>query len=200
MEKVDRRILRTRRQLAEAILTLLLEKEYEAITIQEITDRADLNRATFYLHYGTREELLVAALEAKFDELVAQIDEQWALNPDWSDDADIRLVFEHVAAHAPLYKVLMGENGRSYVINRIIDYITEQGIRACVETFGDLSWLPIPIELVNRHIAGSLYAQLSWWIQHDMPYSPERMAHMVHTLCMNGIDRLLASEGKETAV
>ena len=72
MEKVDRRIRRTRNQLGQALRELIIEKSYEAITIQDIADRADVNRATFYLHYGTKEELLVTSLTEIFDELVVQ--------------------------------------------------------------------------------------------------------------------------------
>src|SRR5690606_21323881 len=50
-EKLDRRIRRTRRLLCEAMLALLVEEEYESITVQQITSRADVNRATFYHHF-----------------------------------------------------------------------------------------------------------------------------------------------------
>src|SRR5690554_1736020 len=74
-EKVDRRVRRTRRQLCEAMLALLVERDYDTITVQEITERADLNRATFYHHFNHKDELLTAALEARFDELVASFGE-----------------------------------------------------------------------------------------------------------------------------
>ena len=53
-QKLDRRVRRTRRLLAEALVALIIEKEYETISITDITERADLNRATFYLHYGSK--------------------------------------------------------------------------------------------------------------------------------------------------
>ena len=70
---MDRRKRRTRKYLGKALLELVQEKKWDQITIQDITDRADINRATFYLHYGSKEELLAESLEEYFDALVEQI-------------------------------------------------------------------------------------------------------------------------------
>ena len=70
MAKIDRRIVRTRQLLRDSLMSLILEKGYEAVTVQHITDQANLGRATFYLHYKDKEELLVISLESLFDELV----------------------------------------------------------------------------------------------------------------------------------
>ena len=190
--KVDRRVLRTRKLLAEAMLSLLLQKDYDDVTIQDITEAADLNRATFYLHYGSKEELLVAALEARFEKLVARINKQWGIDQNWDDPSDFQLVYEHAAEYAPLYKVLLGDKGRAHVIHRIIDYITEVQMATCQEVFPNVSGLSIPLEVINRHIAGSLYSLLSWWIANDMPHSAEYMAHATHRLCMQGAFPLFA--------
>ena len=111
-KKVDRRILRTRSQLSAALLTLMQEKNFDEITIKDITDRADMNRATFYLHYGTKEELLLTSLESRFDKLVQSIEAGLTNTPDspiWSDDTYDRLVFEHVAENVDLYKVILDQ-------------------------------------------------------------------------------------------
>src|SRR6201985_344429 len=71
-ENTDPRILRSRRMLMEALLRLLNRKEFEDISIQEITDEATLNRATFYLHYPDKNALLQAMTAARFGELIAR--------------------------------------------------------------------------------------------------------------------------------
>jgi len=76
-ESLDRRQQRTRRLLKAALISLILERGYDDLTIQDITDRADVRRATFYLHYATKDELLAQVLAAMFDELVAQIGPWW---------------------------------------------------------------------------------------------------------------------------
>jgi AcrR family transcriptional regulator len=185
-QKVDRRVRRTRHMLSQALLSLIQEEAYEAITIQAITDRADLNRATFYLHYGSKEELLIASLEAMFDELVSTFDEATVDRPIWGSKTAELLTFQHVAEHAALYKVLLGERGMGYIVYRIINYIADFSYQQLTASLAPGTKLPVPAAIINHHIAGSTFALLSWWLEQDMPYSPAYMADVVHTLCVHG--------------
>src|SRR5277367_3112958 len=71
-EIIDLRILRSRRMLMEALGRLLTQKESSDISIQEIADEAALNRATFYLHYSDKNDLLQAMTAARFHNLIAR--------------------------------------------------------------------------------------------------------------------------------
>jgi AcrR family transcriptional regulator len=71
-ESTDPRILRSRRMLMEALVRLLIQKEFDDISIQEIAAEATLNRATFYLHYPDKNALLEAMTAARFSELIAR--------------------------------------------------------------------------------------------------------------------------------
>ncbi|MCL4266293.1 MAG: TetR/AcrR family transcriptional regulator C-terminal domain-containing protein [Anaerolineae bacterium] len=191
MEKVDRRVRRTRALLGQALRDLILEKPYEAITIQEITDQADLNRATFYLHYTSREELLMDSLEQQFDALVEQIEVEKNGRPMWENPATIRLIFEYVAENAALYKVLFGPKGQGYVMHRVLDYIAQVDEDELQAAFGKDA-LPVPNVILARHFAGALFALVSWWLEQDMPYSPTYMAETIQQLCMVGFMPVLA--------
>jgi AcrR family transcriptional regulator len=185
-KKLDRRVRRTRNRLGQALLELVMEKGYDHITIQDITDRADLNRATFYLHYGSKEELLLVTLEERFDELVSQFDQLSAERPIWEDKQSILLTFQHVAENASLYKVLLSERGMGYLIHRIVDYIAESSSKQTQSSLPENARLTIPIGLLSRHVAGSLFALISWWVTNDMPYSAEYMTNASHQLCVSG--------------
>jgi AcrR family transcriptional regulator len=185
-EKVDRRVRRTRRQLCEAMLALIIERDYEEITIQEITQRADLNRATFYHHFTHKDELLAAALEARFDELVASFGVLPTDETLWHDRTPEILTFRHVAEHAALYKVLLSDRGMGQVIYRIVDYIARFAQTKLLATCKPNAKLTIPQSIIAQHIAGSLFALLSWWLANNMPYTPEEMAEMAHVLCTQG--------------
>lgn len=182
---MDRRVRRTRNLLGNALLELIQEKKFEQITIQDISDRADLNRATFYLHYGNKEELLADSLESYFDTLVEQITPLTLEKPIWDNPEVDEMVFAHVAEHAELYRVLLGENGMGYVINRVIDYIAQFSALQLQTGLGDVE-PHAPIEIIARHVAGSLYALLTWWLINDMPYTPREMAEMTTRLCVTG--------------
>ncbi len=164
----DRRVRRTHRLLGEALLSLIVEQDYESISITDITNRADLNRATFYLHFGTKEALLIATLEERFDELVQQIEAHSsddALPQKWSDVDAERLIFAHVAEHAVMYRVLIGDGGVGYVAHRIISYIAAQVAGDLRQAKPTAVVEPIPIDLIAQHIAGSTYARLCWWLE-----------------------------------
>src|SRR6202050_430757 len=69
-ETTDPRILRSRRMLMDSLAKLLIKKEFEDISVQEIADQATLNRATFYLHYPDKSALLQAMAGSRFEELI----------------------------------------------------------------------------------------------------------------------------------
>ena len=71
-ENIDPRVLRSRQMLMESLLRLLLRKEFDDISIQEIADEASLNRATFYLHYTDKNALLQAMTATRFRDLIAR--------------------------------------------------------------------------------------------------------------------------------
>ncbi|MCB0005874.1 MAG: TetR/AcrR family transcriptional regulator [Anaerolineales bacterium] len=190
----DRRQRRSRRRLREAMLALLVAKGYENITIAELAEQADLNRATFYLHYDSKEQLLVDSLEAQFDELVAAMKTHGAAVPPWSPAMvdDLERIFIYVADNAELYRALLADNGVGYVAQQIIDYIAAVDEAQMRQALPEME-LPMPLELLSRHIAGSFFANIAWWVTNDMPYSPRYMAEMVHQLCLQGVAGVIAS-------
>jgi AcrR family transcriptional regulator len=186
MEKIDPRKRRTRTMLGQALRNLILEKPYDAITIQEITDKADLNRATFYLHYASKEELLMASLEAQFDELVTHMEAEANGEPLWADSLAAQIIFEYVAENAALFTVLLGEQGQGHVMHRILTYIAQKEEEEMRQVFAD-SQMTIPIPILSRHFAGSLLSLIGWWLENDMPYSPTYMAETMQQMCLVGV-------------
>src|ERR1700726_2061631 len=69
-EATDPRTVRSRRMLMDALAKLLMKKEFEDVSVQEIADEATLNRATFYLHYADKNALLQAMTESRFRNLI----------------------------------------------------------------------------------------------------------------------------------
>ena len=168
--------------LRNALLELIGEKGYESVTIQEITDRADLSRATFYLHYKDKDELLVSALEAMYEDLFKafSIQEGVATQPN-----QVSLnAFKHVQEHRELYRILLGERGMATVWQRIQDSIftyTHQVLKTLQKELG-VSETRIPIEVLARFSAGALNALLIWWVQSNFAYTPEEMSSMYQSM------------------
>lgn len=202
-KKIDRRVRRTRRRLRDALIELILEQGYESITIQEITDRADLSRATFYLHYKNgKDELLAVSLEAMFDELVESVQDlvyQQNLDDDEKDPPSL-LAFKHVEEYANLYKSLLGDKGVTSVIYRTLNYIARISRKQLegLKLEHKIDTMPIPIELAAQHSAGSLFSMVSWWLENDMPYPPEEMARIYHSMTVPGIRAALGIKHDES--
>ena len=189
---LDRRVRRTRRRLHDALIQLILEKGYDNVTIHEITEQADLSRATFYLHYKTKDELLASSLEEMFDELMESVQElmlKRQLDTSYDGDAPSLPAFKHVAEYSDLYKSLLGEKGVSSVINRILNYIARIGAKQyrLIIDGQDEDELPVPIEVTARYMAGAMFSMVSWWIEQDMPYSPEDMAKHFDTMTVPAV-------------
>lgn len=183
-KKLDRRQRRTRKLLGAALLDLIQEQGLANISIQEITDRADVNRATFYLHYGSKEELLVDTLEERFDQLVEQMESQIENQAIWHSEKGELLIFEHVAEHAEFYKILLSDLSAGYTTELIINYVANIGKTEMQRDFPDRD--PLEIEMISRHYAGSLYSLIVWWVNHDMPIPAEKMARWVYQTCLLG--------------
>ena len=177
-KKIDRRIQRTRRFLSDALMILILEKGYEAVTIQEVVDRANIGRATFYLHFKDKEELLLKSLEQIMDELAERIDKAKAEGGVFPAE----LIFQHAGENATFYSVLLGGQGGQLIFRQLRRRIAERAKvhLALVVPAGEL-------DLVANHFAGSLLMMLAWWLENEMPYSAETIADYFRKLIGQGL-------------
>ena len=190
--KIDRRVSRTRRALRDAFFALILEKGYEAVTVEEITSRADLGRTTFYLHYRDKEDLLMESIGELVDDLVEQMSHlpmgEWKGDSSGSQPSPaLALPFQHVAQNVVFYRVLLRGEGTHAALQRLRQ-ILAQAILELIKHFsqGDEKELnpTIPIEVFLNSLAGAWVGLMSWWLEEDMPYSPEEMAIMYQRMFM----------------
>ena len=190
--KLDRRVIRTRQRLRDALMELILEKGYDAVTVQDITQRASLGRATLYVHYkGGKEELLLSNLEEIYDELVARLKplKRDVLPPDRPSSSQV--AFEHAAEHQDLYLVLLRSQAAATIAQRIREYLAGV-IQEELEAQETQS--PIPLKVIANFMAGALVALISWWLENDRPYSVAYMAQVFSHLTQPGVRALLTSE------
>lgn len=197
----DRRVNRTRRQLRDALFSLILEKGYEAVTVEEITDRADLGRTTFYLHYHDKEDLMVESIGELVDDLVEQMAQvpltNWQLAAVGNGQVSPALVlpFQHVAQNARLYRIVLRGAG-PYSMNQRLRQII---IQASQRMFGVLleedqlaALSPqVPMPVFINYIAGAWEGLITWWLENDMPYPAEQIALMFQRMVMLGAAQVL---------
>lgn len=191
--ELDPRVQRTRGLLRKALIDLIPEKGYSSITIQDITDRGTLNRATFYLHYQDKLDLL----EDVFNEIMA--DAVW-LPPDNGvaglDSAliSIESVFDHVAKHAGFFRVMLGDENIPEFSNRIHTYIETVGLRWFTALQPEENKILVPPELAVIYLGSAVEGLLVWWLKNEMPYTSHFMSIQVMRLTVLGLHRSLGLE------
>jgi AcrR family transcriptional regulator len=190
--KIDPRVIRTRKLLLDALLELIPEMGFYAITVQAITERAGLNRATFYLHFTDKDELLSAAIKDVLAELenisIPQEITPGTLDMDSSKELFIYL-FEHVARHSDFYRVMLGERSVASFAQQMQDYIEQMGLRWLAQSNINKTRMAIPVEIFISFLGAGYLGLIKWWIQNDMPYSAEYMATQFMELTLMGIHR-----------
>jgi AcrR family transcriptional regulator len=176
----DRRVRRTRKLLHDAFLSLVIEKGYEKTTIQDILDRADVGRSTFYVHYQDKEALLTAS----FDEMREQLERQLADIPATSP-IDVALpaalLFEHAYRNQRVYRALCGHQGGALVqryLRRLIGDLLRKHLRP---QFSGAS-TEVTADVAAEFYTSAALGLLVWWIDHEFCNGPAWLAANYRTL------------------
>jgi AcrR family transcriptional regulator len=192
-EKNDRRSRRTRQLLGNALVELMLEKHFENITVQDILDRADIGRSTFYAHYTDKESLLISQIENVIHEL-----EQHTAQ---ASGADAMLLpslelFRHVKDQRRLMQAFVWGRGADILTQDFqgqVSKIIEEKIRS---TVGDDRHILVPTSLLAKFIASTFLMLLRWWFDEDMRHTPEQMDEMFQRLVMPAMQQILEVQDK----
>jgi AcrR family transcriptional regulator len=171
----DRRVKRTQNLLAKALIALTLEKGYDAVTIRDITERANVGYATFFRHYRDKDALLHDVLDVVLIDLIDLLLPQASLD----DSSSVgTLIFRYVQGHSELIRVLLSSQRPFALVQRMI----EAGTQSVLHNNAPKEGGPVPMEIAANHIVASSIALIQWWLEHDMPYPPERMGAIYHEL------------------
>src|SRR5436309_12705433 len=112
-KKMDRRVQRTRQLLQDALIAMVIEKGYDATTVQDITVRAKVGRAPFYAHFPDKQTLLTSRLE----DLRGLLTERRRQAPGTRGVSLAML--EHARRHLPLYRAIVGRESGAFSVQRI---------------------------------------------------------------------------------
>lgn len=191
---VDRRVARTRATLHQALMSLILKQGYEAITIRDICDAANVGRSTFYAHYTSKEDLMRSGLENLRKALVDRPREAPATPGNRHRTLDFSLtLFEHARDHIDLHRGLVGGGA---VALGIIRQILSDVVRSELAATPDKSSADaIPREFVVQYIVGAYMAVLTWWLDQGVKLPPEQVDAMFRRLATDGILSHLAEGG-----
>lgn len=199
--KTDRRIQRTRQALHAALLELIKEKEYDTISTEEVTERANVGRATFYLHYKDKEDLLLEEYSEMANAKAQALSEipfsawfpmQEAEENDlMKSDAPrpLLMVFQHIKENSELYYILLKSAKSNRIVERIRKINTEAIVKF-VDTKLKTDPLPIffkvPVDFFAAYFSGALLSTVDWWLEEGMHHTPEEITKMFRSLFFSG--------------
>lgn len=177
----DRRSQRTRHLLNAALVELMLEKQYDAITIQDILDRANVGRSTFYGHYTGKDDLLFSNM----GQMLHALDQHPSREVNSALLPSLEL-FRHVHEYERLYKALIWSHAE------VIQKSFQAQLSALVEhNLPDGAELTVPRPAVANFVAGSFLTLLRWWLDSNTNYSAEEIDEMFQQLVQPGVQAIL---------
>lgn len=186
--QLDRRVQRTRKLLRDALMALILEEGYDEISIQDITEKANLGRATFYLHFKDKDELLLEVMDQLIVDFMGQVPQLTEAHWRLEDTKTIVKLFDFAAEHFDLYRILIIGSGGITAARQLHRSIAENIQKYIQDEVAARGAEPaVPVDFIANHFTGSLLATIYWWLDNDLPYGAEEMAAMFQKV--NLLDR-----------
>lgn len=173
---MDRRQQKTRTAIFSAFTSLLAEKSYSKITVQEIIDAANVGRTTFYAHFETKDDLLKELCEELFGHIIGSAMDCTHTHGLYSDGSAPESVFCHLLQH-------LQENDRN-IISLLSCESSEMFLRFFKDSLNELvrsqfinqnrkANTDIPEDFLINHISGSFVEMVLWWIRGHRKQTPE---------------------------
>jgi AcrR family transcriptional regulator len=184
----DRRVARSRRALKEALTDLILERGYEAVTVQDVIDRADVGRSTFYVHFLDKDDLLMAILA----DLEIPAPDHTAWTPDDPAFGWTLELFRHFGSGRRLFKAVAGSQSgalaRRETTRRLEDLAGAELSRVGAGRKLDA----LRLEIVGRFLVGTFIGFMDWWMREENEHLPaEQVDHAFRSLVLPGVANVL---------
>jgi len=189
-DKTDKRVTRTRQALQAALLELMVERGYERLTVQQILDRAGVGRATFYLHFSSKEDLLRGSLDLLRDHL----GESWHGTPAAKGARSVLLgfslaFFQHVDSHRKLYRAVVGRESGVIVDRQIRRFLAEL-VREDLLSQDHCGRPGVEIDLAAQYVTGALMAIVTWWLDRSIKLSAEEIDRVFRQMTFPALEAI----------
>jgi AcrR family transcriptional regulator len=193
----DLRVRRTRALLQKALIELTIEKGFTDVTVRDITERAMVNRSTFYHHYVDKYDLLSQHVEEVISLIYAQEADPLPVNDLDQPSAGLVRILQHVQTNADFYRVLLGKKGDPAFCAQSFRRFIEQQFRHMLPTEKVQSdpGRP-PIDLSVNYILHAGIGAILWWLENDQPCPPEQVAVWINQFSRADMNVSLGLNGK----
>ena len=190
-KKVDLRIQRSRGSMQEALATLIAEKPYHKIKVAEITDRARVARPTFYLHFKTKDELLVSAIDEFLEQFMEDFDEYLAGFPD-NFEGLLRFILQQWADHASSIQMIIEAKREHLLLGLFQQYVDMAAARIVANNRFSID--AEALQYAADILAGSMFLLSTRWVSDGMLHSPDVVGQFYYEMLHTGLERFLRGE------
>lgn len=196
----ERRKQRTRRKLLDAARQVIVRLGYDTTGVLDITEEADVSKATFYLHFKDKEDLTRTLILEGFDQLRTALHEA-TQNTDFDAPIEIAsprlretlsVVFRYAAENRDLFRIMLGRQASADLNMMTLEYFTGVVRDIITQNIVPNRQLPHPPELYAAYVTGAAVRLGMWWVEDDHGYTPEEMADIMHRLLSEGVFTTLA--------
>lgn len=176
---IDKRIVKSKKAMKDALLSLMQEKDFKEISISDIVRLADLNRGTFYKHYQFKEDLLSEIIDEVITDLVDSFRDPYknkeVLEVDKLTTSAIK-VFDHVSKYSNFYALIVQTNALAGFQQKFCNVLKELTLNDITDS--------LPTVKINRelHASYQAYAILGLiieWVNGGYKYSSNYMAEQL---------------------
>ncbi|WP_299090691.1 TetR/AcrR family transcriptional regulator [uncultured Metabacillus sp.] len=181
MPKIDRRIIKSQEAIKKALIELMSEKSFDNITIQDIADKANVNRGTIYLHYLDKFDLLDKIMEEHINNMNNFCES--ASEMDWLESTVHCM--EYFKSNYLFFSTMLASEGATYFRSRFLQFNIEEFKKDVDITKGKN--VGQSEEVIVQFVANAYVGVVEWWLKNGMPYPPRVMAEKVGDL----LDRLV---------
>lgn len=178
-KKVDARVRKTRDALGDALVSLMQEKPFDSITVQDVLDRAEVGRSTFYTHFSDKDDLLMSDADEFFEGMAMAL----SRHEDKSDRVfPVEEFFNHLI-EAKSFVEALKNSGR---MNDNMELAQEHFARGIERRFAEIpkgAMIPMQERSVRAFAhAGALLSLMKWWIDRGMQETPDEMDKLFHRI------------------
>lgn len=181
----DPRVQRSQQRLQQAMIALILDRGYEAISVRQITAAAGVSYPTFFRHYASKDALLLDVVGRSQAEMVSLLQ---LGNGDEPEQAGY-IIFEHVGKNEQLYRVLLLDKGAQHLLAQV----REDAVAEVASFWQVAEGVDVPFDILANHFVAAIIALLRWWLDHGRPYDPERMGRIYADLILQPLQPLWVS-------
>jgi AcrR family transcriptional regulator len=189
----DRRIQKTQNLLREALASLIREKPYDSIAVQEILDRANVGRSTFYMHFRDKDELLVSGIH----DMLRSVQSPTSPSSAKSYERIIAFslpIFEYVQQHRGMGEARMGARGRAIIhehLRKVLAELIADDVRKQVQGRRKAAG-EIRSDLLVQYVASTFILVLNWWVENRSPLPPKEVNDLFRALIVPTLAATLA--------